>query len=58
MPCQRSANLEGQRSQECERGTQECVRHNGFNTLAGATKLVTLRFSVARRQECVRHTRH
>jgi hypothetical protein len=26
--CHRYANLEGQRSQECERGTHECVRHN------------------------------
>jgi hypothetical protein len=25
------AVLEGQRSHECERGTQECVRHNDFN---------------------------
>jgi hypothetical protein len=24
------------RSHECERGTQECVRHNGLNTLPGA----------------------
>jgi hypothetical protein len=27
------ANLEGRRSHECERGTQECVRHNDFNIL-------------------------
>jgi hypothetical protein len=27
------AMLEGQRSHECERGTQECVRHNDFNHL-------------------------
>ena len=27
------ANLEGQRSRECERGTHECVRHNAFNIL-------------------------
>jgi hypothetical protein len=25
-------NLEGQRSHECERGTQECVRHNDSKT--------------------------
>jgi len=25
-------DLEGQRSYECERGTQECVRHNDFMT--------------------------
>ena len=31
----KQANLEGQRSQECERGTQECVRHNDFNILGG-----------------------
>jgi hypothetical protein len=36
MPRQLCANLERQRSHECERGTQECVRHNGFNTLPGA----------------------
>jgi hypothetical protein len=27
------AKLEGQRSHEWERGTQECVRHNDFNNL-------------------------
>jgi hypothetical protein len=27
-----------QRSQECERGTQECVRHNDFNILRGLTQ--------------------
>ena len=31
-------NLEGQRSHECERGTQECVRHNDFNILPGLTQ--------------------
>jgi hypothetical protein len=32
--------LEGPRSHECERGTQECVRHNDFNelTTSGKTK--------------------
>jgi len=36
MPCQCYANLEGQRSHECERGTQEyeCVRHNGSHKLS------------------------
>jgi hypothetical protein len=38
MPCQSYANLEGQRSHECERGTHECVRHNDFNILRGLTK--------------------
>jgi hypothetical protein len=38
MPCQLYANLEGQHSHECERGTQECVRHNYFNVLRGLTK--------------------
>ena len=32
------ANLEGQRSHECERGTQECVRHNDFDILPGLTE--------------------
>ena len=49
MPCQCYANLEGQRSHECERGTHECVRHNGFNKLPGARKLSDIA------QECVRH---
>jgi len=26
------------RRQECRRGTQECVRHNGFNTLLKVSK--------------------
>jgi hypothetical protein len=30
-------NPKGQRSHECERGTQECVRHNDFNNLRGLT---------------------
>jgi len=52
MPCQWYANLEGWRSHECERGTQECVRHSGFNNLRGFTRnYMTLT------QECVRHTR-
>jgi hypothetical protein len=38
MPCQWYANLECQRSQECERGTQECVRHNDLNFLLGLTQ--------------------
>jgi hypothetical protein len=40
MPCQRYANLKGQRSHECERGTQECVRHNdrGIPRLLGKRK--------------------
>ena len=38
MPCQWYANLEVQRSHECERGTQECVRHNDFDILRGLTK--------------------
>jgi hypothetical protein len=38
MPRQWYANLEGQRSHECERGTQECVRHGDFNILAGLIK--------------------
>jgi len=29
---------EGQRSHECERGTQECVRHNDFDILRGLTE--------------------
>jgi hypothetical protein len=32
------ANLEGQRSHECERGTHECVRHNDFNILRRLSK--------------------
>jgi hypothetical protein len=32
------ANLEGQRSHECERGTHECVRHNDFNILRRLTE--------------------
>jgi len=31
-------HLEGWRSHECERGTQECVRHNEFNILRGLTQ--------------------
>jgi hypothetical protein len=32
------ANPKGQRSHECERGTQECVRHNDFNILRRLTE--------------------
>jgi hypothetical protein len=32
------ANLEGQRSHECERGTHECVRHSDFNILWASPK--------------------
>jgi hypothetical protein len=32
------ANLEAQRSHDCERSTQECVRHNDFNNLLGLTE--------------------
>jgi hypothetical protein len=28
-------HLESERSHECERGTQECVRHNDLNILTG-----------------------
>jgi hypothetical protein len=37
-PCEWDTDLEGQRSHECERGTQECVRHNDFNILRGLTQ--------------------
>jgi hypothetical protein len=32
------SKLEGQRSHEWERGTQECVRHNDFNILLGLSE--------------------
>jgi hypothetical protein len=35
---QRYADLEGQRSHDCERGTQECVRHSHFDVLLRLTK--------------------
>jgi hypothetical protein len=31
----RRAECHEQRSHECERGTQECVRHNDFDILLG-----------------------
>jgi hypothetical protein len=34
----RPANGQTRRRHECRRGTQECVRHNGFNTLSGRHK--------------------
>jgi hypothetical protein len=47
MPRQLCANLERQRSHECERGTQECVRHNGFNTnYVGAPQREILSFFI------------
>src|ERR1700677_3498790 len=57
MPCQWYANLEGWRSHECERGTQECVCHNDFNNLRGLTRnYMTLRTHecVPRRHSCRR----
>jgi hypothetical protein len=35
---QNPANVQTRRRHEYQRGTQECVRHNGFNTLLSVTK--------------------
>jgi len=41
----RLSNRPNNRRHDCRRGTQECARHNGFNSLTGCRELSDIAFS-------------